>query len=163
MAKKKKKAKTGTKKKTPAKKRAAKKNDPTESCIVDTAGDGAFAVVPDAQAGAEVLIDVLSAVNSQNVDHQPAHRMHLRCGLHYGQVLTNDEVVTGDAVNLAARLEALNKEYGSRLLISESTAALAEDPDLEQVGESVARGQSHTTRLYSLDRYLLKSTKDSNT
>ncbi|MCB9675616.1 MAG: adenylate/guanylate cyclase domain-containing protein [Alphaproteobacteria bacterium] len=74
--------------------------------IVDTAGDGAFAVVPTAQAGAEVLIEVMSLVDEQNVALEPAHMMHLRCGLHWGQVLTNGEMVTGDAVNLAARVAA---------------------------------------------------------
>ena len=35
--------------------------------------------------------------------------------------------VIGDAVNLGARLESLNKEYGSRILISEETTAAADD------------------------------------
>ncbi len=74
--------------------------------IVDTAGDGAFAVVPTAQAGAEVLIEVMGLVDEQNASMEPAHMMHLRCGLHWGQVLTNGDMVTGDSVNLAARVAA---------------------------------------------------------
>lgn len=74
--------------------------------IVDTAGDGAFAAVPSAQAGAEVLIELMAAVDEQNASTEAPHMMHLRCGLHWGQVLTNGDMVTGDAVNLAARVAA---------------------------------------------------------
>ena len=34
--------------------------------------------------------------------------------------------VIGDAVNLGARLESLNKEYGTRIIISETTRAALE-------------------------------------
>lgn len=74
--------------------------------IVDTAGDGAFAVLDSAQSAVEALIDLMNLVDEGNVNLNSEHMMHLRCGLHWGQVLTNGDVVTGDAVNLAARVAA---------------------------------------------------------
>jgi len=58
--------------------------------------------------------------------------------------------VYGNSVNLAARLEALNKEVGTRLLISETTAELANDVlALEFVGETHIRGQSKSIKTYT--------------
>ena len=50
--------------------------------------------------------------------------------------------VHGDAVNLAARLEALNKHYGTRVIVAESTAALVDGFELEELDETPVRGQS---------------------
>ena len=57
--------------------------------------------------------------------------------------------VHGDAVNLAARLEALNKEFGTRILISEATAAQVEGFDLQPMGEVQVRGQSARVAVYA--------------
>jgi len=57
--------------------------------------------------------------------------------------------VHGDAVNLAARLEALNKEYGTRLLVSENTRKLVREIEFTQVGKSRVRGQSKSILLYT--------------
>jgi len=61
--------------------------------------------------------------------------------------------VHGNDVNLAARLEQLNKETGTRLLVAESTHARAgaEAAALAEVGEFPIRGQSRPVRVFTID------------
>ena len=56
----------------------------------------------------------------------------------------------GDAVNLAARLEALNREHGTAILLCGETAPAAEDLPIEPVGTTTVRGQSVPTRLFTV-------------
>lgn len=60
--------------------------------------------------------------------------------------------VHGDAVNVAARLEQLNKDIGSRILISASTVELLEGryPMLE-IGRTAVRGKQEPLTIYKLD------------
>lgn len=57
--------------------------------------------------------------------------------------------VHGDAVNLAARLEALNKQYGTTLLVSHTTAALLEHIPLKEIGKTEIRGLSEPVSIYT--------------
>jgi len=95
-------------------------------------------------------------------------KLSARIGINSGEVVgglvgTRDRLsytVHGDAVNLAARLEQLNKEYGTRILVSERTVELASDGRLEfrSVGESQVRGRTQPTVLYTLAEESLQRT-----
>ena len=71
--------------------------------------------------------------------------------------------VHGDDVNLAARLEALNKEHGTRIIVSERTRALA-GPDrfaFEALGTVTVRGRTQPVTIYRLDiRPALRTSAD---
>jgi class 3 adenylate cyclase len=85
-------------------------------------------------------------------------RINIRIGINTGQVVAGaigakgrlNYTVHGDAVNLAARLEAMNKEYGTRLLMSETSVSHLAEDELEAIGETTARGQSRSIKIYTL-------------
>jgi adenylate cyclase len=60
--------------------------------------------------------------------------------------------VHGDDVNLAARLEQLNKEYGTRIIVSDSTVALAgrDRFGFKRLGDVKTRGRSQPTTVYTV-------------
>jgi adenylate cyclase len=59
--------------------------------------------------------------------------------------------VIGDAVNLGARLESLNKDYGTRVIISEATrAALKGQYDIRPLGEVLVKGKSRPVQIYEV-------------
>ena len=59
--------------------------------------------------------------------------------------------VIGDTVNLGARLESLNKEYATRIIISEATRqALKGQYDMRPLGEVVVKGKSQPVAIYEV-------------
>jgi adenylate cyclase len=60
--------------------------------------------------------------------------------------------VHGDDVNLAARLEQMNRDYGTRILVAERTRELAGQHRFafREIGYVQARGRSHPTIVYTL-------------
>ena len=81
-----------------------------------------------------------------------------------GLVGSGDRVnytVHGDNVNLTARLEQLNKEYGTRIIVSERT--IAEIPpdtfDFTELGEVSVRGLNQAVRVFTLSGALDQSSE----
>jgi adenylate cyclase len=79
-----------------------------------------------------------------------------------GLVGTGDRLgytVHGDDVNLAARLEQLNKQHGTRIIVAETTAELAgwERFSFERIGEVQVRGRQIATVIYTVSPLQLES------
>lgn len=84
-----------------------------------------------------------------------------RCGINTGEMTVGavgaEErlifTVHGDEVNIAARLEPINKEYGTYIMLSASTREEAgEIYDYERKGEVVVRGRSQPTDIFTVRR-----------
>jgi class 3 adenylate cyclase len=78
--------------------------EPREGRVVDTAGDGAFVAFPKADGAADALVELQKAITDDNLSRAHEHQLSVRMGLHFGPVLTDGTVVTGDAVNFCARV-----------------------------------------------------------
>ena len=64
-----------------------------------------------------------------------------------------DGTVISDAVNLAARIEGLTKQYGATLLISEESYICLADPTryaIRQIDRVAVKGKSEPVTLYEL-------------
>lgn len=101
---------------------------------------------------------LLDAADSQRFG---GARLGVRIGVNTGPVAVgvvgggSRRVYTmhGDTVNLAARLEALNKQRGTRLLASEAAYRAADAPDgFEDLGAATVRGVAAPVRVFGLSR-----------
>ncbi len=72
--------------------------------IVDTAGDGAFCAFGVVDQALHALEALHRDVQTDNANTAEPHRMAIRTGLHFGKVLTDGSVVSGDAVNFCSRV-----------------------------------------------------------
>jgi len=86
-------------------------------------------------------------------------QLHARCGLNTGPMVVGnmgsetrfDYTVMGDSVNLGARLEPANKQYGTRIMIGEQTYLLAKDQIVARELDLLrVKGKTEPVRVYEL-------------
>src|SRR5262245_3530680 len=75
--------------------------------IVRIKGDGILVEFPSAVEAVTSAVALQRAMNERNADLSSAQRIELRIGINIGDVITNDNDVQGDGVNIACRLESL--------------------------------------------------------
>ncbi|OKO68656.1 adenylate/guanylate cyclase domain-containing protein [Bradyrhizobium sp. AS23.2] len=102
--------------------------------------------------------EMLTAMDRINA--QTSWPLRIGIGIHFGEVVAGnigsprrkEYTVIGDTVNFASRLEALNKEFGSQLLISASVReALGDDGnDAVPLGEVEVRGYEQKVAVFQL-------------
>jgi len=128
-------------------------------------GDGFLALfgapLEDPDAGKRAVTaarQILEAMERENAGSDWPLRLGI--GIHIGQVVAGnvgssrrkEYTVIGDTVNFAARLEALNKEFGSQLLVSEDVYASMREgqADAISLGEIPVRGYEQPMTVWRL-------------
>src|SRR6478736_4326428 len=91
----------------------------------------------------------------------------VRLGIHFGDAVVGNMGSTermnytalGNSVNLAARLEGLNKEYGTTILVSEAVRNRVEHRfRFKAVASVIAKGMTTETRVYELVEAIAEDT-----
>jgi class 3 adenylate cyclase len=129
-------------------------------------GDGLFASFnmplpceDHACAAVAAAIDIQRAVGSRTFGDQGV-ALATRVGISTGPVIGGSIgagqrmsfTLLGDTVNLAARLEELNKHHGTRILASQSTRDLCgERFAFDALGQVPVRGRSEAIAIFSVD------------
>ena len=108
-----------------------------------------------AVAAAREMLVAMSGIN-----HASSWPLRIGIGIHFGEVVAGnigsprrkEYTVIGDTVNFAARLESLNKEFNSQLLISAAVRdALGHDGrDAVSLGEVAIRGYDRPMTVWQL-------------
>jgi len=75
--------------------------------IFNTAGDSLVADFASAVDAVECAVAVQEAIAKENADRPAGEQMRFRIGIHVGDIMVQGDNLFGDAVNIAARLEAL--------------------------------------------------------
>ena len=102
----------------------------------------------------------LACMDAEQEDaDDPAKRLRTRIGVHTGPMLVGnlgssqrfDYSAIGDAVNLAARIEGINKIFGTRAIVSGDTlAAAGEEVATRRLGRIRVVGRAEPVALHEL-------------
>jgi adenylate cyclase len=79
---------------------------------VKTMGDAFLLEFPNAVDAVRCAYDIQRAIREFNFSLAPDKRIHLRIGVHVGEVVESQGDISGDAVNIASRIEHVAEDGG---------------------------------------------------
>jgi adenylate cyclase len=129
-------------------------------------GDGILAVFSDDDEGAQPGDHPLRAVRCATRMVTARSRFETGAGIHTGVVVVGnigsadkmEYTVLGDTVNLASRLESLNKEHHTKLLMTGTTQArLGSLVETSHLGQAPVRGKALPIDLYTVTSLVVKA------
>jgi adenylate cyclase len=104
------------------------------------------------------MVDALGALNAQwRAQGRP--ELDIGIGINTGPMIAGNigsdaimsYTVIGDAVNLGSRLESLNKQYGTRIIISDATRrCLSRSYRLRPLGDVVVKGKTQPVAIFEV-------------
>jgi len=129
-------------------------------------GDGILAVFSDDDEGAEPGDHALRAVRCATRMVTARSRFETGAGIHTGPAVVGnvgsadkmEYTVLGDTVNLASRLESLNKEHHTKLLMTGTTQGrLGNLVETSHLGQAPVRGKALPIDLYTVTSLVVKA------
>jgi adenylate cyclase len=129
-------------------------------------GDGILAVFSDDDEGAQPGDHPLRAVQCATRMVTAPSRFQTGAGIHTGPAVVGnvgsadkmEYTVLGDTVNLASRLESLNKEHHTKLLMTGITEArLGSQVETSHLGEVPVRGKAMPIDLFTVTSLVVKA------
>lgn len=153
--------------------------DRHRGCVIEFLGDAILAVfgaphyfiehAEEAVKCAAEMRERLAELNQEWADlgfavqwqRNGVEKIEARVGIHTGPVVVGNlgspsrmkYAVIGDSVNVAARLETLNKDLGTSILLSDDVKSRLSGPWVERVtdhGEHSVKGRSQKVRIFSV-------------
>jgi adenylate cyclase len=79
---------------------------------IKTIGDAFLVEFPSALEAVRCAYDVQRAIREFNISLPDDRRVHLRVGVHLGDVVESEGDISGDAVNVASRIQSLAEDGG---------------------------------------------------
>ena len=132
--------------------------------ISDVVGDASLAIWTSTQSdpvqrqlACHAALEILSSVECFN-RKEPAHALPTRLGLHFGELIMGhvgamdhyEYRAVGDIVNTASRIEGLNKQLGTRILVSKEVLQGVEGFITRELGSFLLLGKTKPLSLYEL-------------
>lgn len=129
-------------------------------------GDAVMALFPDkngADDAVRAAIDMMDALKGLNISREARGLIPIGIGVgvNTGELILGtiggnirmEETVIGDTVNVASRMESLNKQFGTQILISEPTfRSLSSNLDLKirNIGFTAIKGKAKKAAAYEV-------------
>src|ERR1700730_4677153 len=119
--------------------------------IFSTAGDSVLADFASAVDAVQCAVAVQEAIAKENSGRPVGDQMRFRIGIHVGDIIVQGDNLFGDAVNIAARLDALAEPGGicvSRVVRDQIRDKLPYA--FEDMGEQIVKNIARPLRAYAL-------------